>query len=361
MYRKFIFLSTIVGALLLTGAGCLQFGSTPVVGPLGMFRSLDKGENWQQINSYPTPQGVKSLAGVKVYRVFLDPSDPNALYLATRGQGLFYSYNKGESWRAVDALAGTFIYGVAVDPQNKCVLYVTDGPRIYKTLDCGRTWKSIYTEQRPSERVVSLAVDFSNSHLIYAAFVGGDVLTSADGGVSWQAVKRFGFQIQHLVADPLQPGRVYVAAYQDGLFRSDDSGKTWIDLTGGLNGFSQSTNFYRLVLHPSKKDSLFWISKYGILRSDDAGTTWTDLKLLTPPGGVGIFSFAVNPGNDKEMYYAGTLLGEKNTNIRSTFYKTVDGGKTWVTKKLPSSAIPVTLNVHPTENGTLFMGFTIGE
>ena len=117
--------------------------------------------------------------------------------------------------------------------------------------------------------------------------------------------------------------------------------------------------FYRLIMHPSQKDSLFWVSKYGILRSNDAGATWNDLKLITPPGSVNIFAFAISPKDSREMYYTGTILNEKNVPVRSTFYKTADGGTNWVTKKLPSTAIPTALWVHPDKTNTLFIGFTL--
>lgn len=347
--------------LLLLGAGCIQFGSSGPTGPMGVFRSSDKGENWEQANVYPTPQGVKSLAGVKVYRIFTDPSDPNALYLATRGQGLFYTYNAGESWTAVPALAGRFIYALAVDPHDKCTLYVSDGGHIIKSTDCSRTWRIVYTEERPSERFAGVTVDFGNSRTVYGALVGGDILVSTDAGISWKVTKRFGFQIQHVAADPFTARRIYVASYQNGLFRSDDGGVSWRDLNRSLSAFSEASVFYRLVLHPTVPDRLYWVSKYGIVYSVDAGETWTDMHLITPPGSVSIFSFAVNPGNGNELYYVGTLLGDKGVPIRSTFYKSMDGGKSWVTKKMPTDTIPVALHAHPTQSNVLFMGFTNSE
>lgn len=43
-------------ALVLLGAGCITLGGT-AAGPMGMFRSLDKGETWQATTAYPTTQG----------------------------------------------------------------------------------------------------------------------------------------------------------------------------------------------------------------------------------------------------------------------------------------------------------------
>ncbi|MBI5729297.1 MAG: hypothetical protein HY983_03615 [Candidatus Magasanikbacteria bacterium] len=359
MSHKLLFFSAL--ALVATlGAGCVGFsGSSAPAGPMGVFRSTDKGDSWAQSNVFPTTKGVKSLAGVKVYRIFTDPSDPNALYLATRGQGLYYSYDKGDSWQMAAAMQGRYIYALAVDPTDKCTVLVSDGANIFKTTDCSRTWKTVYTEQR-GQRIVALGFDYGKHTTVYTALFGGQILQSLNTGDSWRVIKTFKYNLQWLATDPLTPGRIYVAGADSGFTRSDDGGQTWISLSRGLQSFNDSLYFYRLVLHPSKKDTLYWISKYGILYSEDAGNIWTDVKLLSPPGSVNIYSFAVNPSNPKEMYYVGTVLGE-GANSRSTFYKTTDGGNNWVTKKLPTNTIPVSMVIHPTETDTLFMGFTVPD
>lgn len=352
--------------LLFMGAGCISFTSSTTAGPMGVFRSVNRGDSWLDSNLLLTAQGLRSLAGVSVYQVFNDPSDPNAMYLATRGQGLFYTYNDGDSWEmaAAPALQNKFIRSVAVDPKNKCVIYVSDGPHIYKTSDCSRSYQLVYTEGRSSEWFVSLAIDPANSRLIYGALLHGDILGSDDAGVSWHIVKQLNMTIEKLTADPFTPNRIYVAGLTAGLLRSDDAGLSWYSLNQGLSGFNDSFTFYRLVLNPNRRDSLFWVSKYGVLRSDDAGQSWHELKLITPPGTVNIYAFAVGQMNPKELYYTGTVFqtnafGDRGSS-QSTFYRSVDGGANWVTKKLPSDAIPVALRLHPT-NDTLFVGFTNGQ
>jgi len=347
----------LAAATLLTGAGCVLFGQTSA-GPVGMYRSSDKGETWQQIVAYPTAKGVQSLAGLNIFRIYDDPSDPNAMYVGTRGQGLYYTYDNGDSWRSVSALDGKFIYGLAVDPKNKCIVYVSDGLHIYKTTDCTRSWNLVYTEERPDQRFVSIAVDYGDSKILYGAQLNGDVIKSIDAGKSWRVIKRFGFTLQYMTTDPSTPKRIYLASYNSGLYRSDDNGETWNEFVKVFEGFTDSKVFYRLVLNPSEKDSIFWVSKYGVLKSNDAGVTWNVVKLIPPPGSVNIYGFSVSPTNSKEIYYTATILGDQNKPVRSTFYKTVDAGNSWVTKKLPTNSIPTAIRVHPLQTKVLFMGFT---
>ncbi len=49
----------------------------------------------------------------------------------------------------------------------------------------------------------------------------------------------------------------------------------------------------------------------------------------------------------------------KKTNVKSTFYKSSDGGNNWVTRKLPSNTVPVYMSVHPTNSSMIFLGFTL--
>ena len=205
---------------------------------------------------------------------------------------------------------------------------------------------------------MALAVDNSDSKIIYGAQLGGDIFRSKDGGQSWRIIKRFGFELRHLTADPFNPRRLYAATYNQGLYRSDDGGDNWVSANAGFENFNDSLTFNRLVLNPAQKDSMFWISKYGILRSDNAGASWTDIKLLTPPGSVNIYAFALNPKNPAELYYTGTILGDNNKNVRSTLYKSVDGGVNWVTRKLPSNTIPVDMLTSRENGKVLFLGFT---
>lgn len=357
MRKSLSIISILCFALFLTGASCVSFsgggGNDTSAGPVGMFASTDKGETWNQASAYPTVEGVKSLSSVAIYRITVDPSDPDTMYLASREGGIFYTYDNAQTWQHVNkTLNAGFIYGIAVHPKNRCQIFATNGTQVFRSDDCSRSWAEMYRESRANVRISSLAFNNFSPYEIFLTEQNGDVFVSFDSGNSWTVNARLGVEIIQMTSSPLKGGLFYLTTRKDGLYRSEDGGKTWVSLSDKMSSFSQTNQFRRFVLHPAKPDTNFWISTYGILRSDDRGDSWKAMELLTPPGSAEIYAFAVNPQNDNEIYYTAT-----NAN-RTTFYKTIDGGKNWITKKMPSGQIPIFLRVHPSNANLVFMGFT---
>ncbi len=355
MGKKIYIFSFMVLAILLAGAGCVSFSSQSAsTGPSGIFSSADNGESWTTGMNLFTLEGIKSLSGANVYRLVEDPQDPEAMYLATRENGLFYTYNGGKIWQQAGApLSSGFIYGLAVHPQNKCIIYVTNGRQVFKTDDCSRHWTEIYRESRSDVIISSLDFNYFMPFTVYLAETNGDLLQSNDGGQSWGVLNRFGTRLVTVSPSHLQSGLLYVITRDQGLFRSDDNGATWVDLKNNLKNFSGALGYRRHLLHPAKPNTIYWVSTYGILVSSDRGDTWQQMNLITPPGSADIYGFAINPQNDKEIYYTATI------SERSTFYRSLDGGVNWITKKLPSGQRPVVLRVHPQKGNVLYLGFSV--
>lgn len=345
--------------LLLMGQGCFDVAgnrSEGPSGPGGVFLSMDQGDSWSQASTYPTEQGVEQLSGLSVYRFFEDPQDPDAIYWASRENGLFFTYDNARTWqKARGAVGDGFIYSVQVDPDDKCTLYATTGPRVFKSEDCSRTWEEIYKEDRPNARVASLLIAKDEQKTLYLAKVNGDLLKSIDGGYNWAVANRFDCCIPvDMFNDAVSNDIIYIATRGSGLIRSTDGGETWNLDNDALKEFPKATAYRSMLPHAEKEGVLYWVSTYGILKSEDAGDTWEAYKLVTSPGSVSIYGFAVDPQNDDLLYYA-----TFNEN-RSTFYRSKDNGATWSTENLPSGQVPSILRVHP-KNGTLFLGLTIPQ
>jgi len=357
MKKNSFVLVGVVAGLLLVGASCSPFGgsSAPTTsGPAGVFISTDKAETWKSISILPQPGEPRSLENVSVYKLKVDEHDSNTLYWSSRGNGLFYSYDLGKTWQlAPSPLHTGFIYDVAVNPRDKCLVYATNGSRIFASTDCAtRSWSEVYREPA-ADRINTIVTDKFSPGRVYALKTRGDILVSNDTGISWQVLKSLKTNTHALYLDPYREGVIYVATEKKGLYRSEDGGATWTSTEKALKGFTGGTQFRRFVMSPTKEGEVYWISTYGILKSTDSGNTWTPFNTLNSPGSIKIYGFAINPKKDDEMYYTGTIEN------RSVLYKTIDGGQSWITKKLPSDQVPTSIVVHPEKEGTLLLGFTI--
>lgn len=337
------------------GAGCVSLGGgNTSAGSAGMFVSIDKGQNWEAISQYPTLNGVKQLSDTSVFRLVTDPQNPKTFYWLSRERGLFYSYDEGNTWRQDPGpLASGFVFGITIHPKDSCLLFGTNGERVYKTIDCGRIWTEMYRESRPGIQLAGVAFDPFNPEKIFAIENNGDLLLSEDNGVSWRVTHRFGVSLSLIEFDHEEAGRMYLATRNRGIYRSTDGGVTWGSLAHRMTDFPGALDYRRFFIHPERSKTMYWVSTYGILVSYDGGNNWQAIELITPPGSALIYGFAVNPKNDNEIYYTATI------NNRSTFYKSVDGGRNWITNKLPSGQVPTVLRVHPTREDILYLGFTL--
>lgn len=348
----------VCSALLFVGQGCVSLNKSKAQtsGPAGVFVTADKGENWSQLAALPTAEGVLSIDHVSVNRFFLDPQDPNAIYLGTRGTGLFYTYDKGRTWQQPQepALQSGYIYSVAVHPKDKCVLQVTNGSQIFASKDCARTWKEVYRESRSGLTIQSIRFEPFELYRLLMTESNGDLLESRDGGLSWAIIHRFETNILNIEPDPHQQGVFYVTTRENGIFRSRDGAVTWDSLADNMKEFTGSLKYRGFVLHPERANIIYWLSTYGILMSRNGGNTWEDVGLLTPPGSVNIYAFGVNPQNPNDLYYTATLKDLS----RSTFYRSIDGGKNWTTKKLPTGQVPIAMHIHA-DGELVYLGFVV--
>ncbi|MBI5728342.1 MAG: hypothetical protein HY984_01150 [Candidatus Magasanikbacteria bacterium] len=347
----------LLASLFLAGAGCISVGgsaNTTNTGGLGIFVSADKGEKWQPLSSLPTVEGVKQLTDVAVYRLILDPTDQKSMYWLSRDHGLFYSYDEGRTWQKSigEQFRSGFVYGVAIHPKEACTIYATNGVQLFKSTDCTRSWVEVYRESRGETKIIGVTVNPFPPYQIHIAESAGEVLKSSDGGKSWSVVIRLQVPLVHMITNPLDENTMYIISRRNGLYRSADGGATWIALRDTMKDFSGALEYRRIVLHPKKPNVLYWISTFGILVSEDRGDSWHDMKLITPPGSAQIYAFAVSAQNDKEIYYTATI-GD-----RSTLYKSEDGGTKWITRKVPSGALPTMLAVHSEKGNVLYMGFS---
>lgn len=287
--------------------------------------------------------GVVPLGSLSVTGIFPDPHDTSALYLSTSNQGLFYSYNGGENWFQPTGLTAGKITDVAVDTSNKCVIYATLGNRILKSSDCNRSYQEVFIDTRPIE-VTAIETSFENHLYLFAGTSRGEVIRSIDGGKSWNTIFNHRKLIRKLLLDP-KNSQVLYAVVEGGMYRSRDSGFSWDSLNDGLRQFSGALKIDTAIFNPSKAESLIIVNRYGLMRTEDGGNSWQPYNLITPPLTAQITAVAVNPKDDREVYYT----------TETTFYKSEDGGQNWIVRRMPTPARPSTLHIDPSSPHILYM------
>jgi hypothetical protein len=121
--------------------------------------------------------------------------------------------------------------------------------------------------------------------------------------------------VWRVVVDPSDmTNDVVLAAVYNGVCRSDDGGATWTEVLGFLQGGFSSlhSDYVDLVVTPG---GIFYASissdspSKGMFRSDDGGITWTDITPATFPTSYGRMVMAVNPLNEDEVFYFGSTNG----------------------------------------------------
>jgi len=198
------------------------------------------------------------------------PTQAYTAYLATWA-GLYQTTDAGQSWSRVATDTLGLIFHFAIAPGNPQRLYaVSWNSSLYRSDSGGSSWSLVASP--PS--ICGLAVAPSNASRVYARGCGGNhapaVFRSDDSGQSWiTPTLAFTTYLDTLVVSPANSD-VLIGADFDEVFRSADGGATWNKAPVGTRYFG------RPVFDPQSPHTLYLGHWTGLLRSADGGATWQD-------------------------------------------------------------------------------------
>lgn len=342
---KRIALLSVVGALVLMGAGC-STGSSSSAPDGGIFTTSNLGGAWTQLTVLNQGAKVGSIGNVATVSTAFDPQEATTMYVGTTQNGLLMTLDGGQSWQQARGLTSGQVTSIAVDPQDKCTVFVARLNQLLKTETCGRDWGQVYYDPRTTQQYTSVVIDPSNPKTVYAGNVDGDILRSEDGGASWRVLYRADARINMITIDRRSPQTLYIATNGAGVLKSTNRGEAWTEIRAQLDGFDGSRRPIGVYIDPSNSNTIFHVSRNGILRSTDGGSTWLALSLPTPSAQTNIRAFALHPRNPSLLVYA----------TETSVVFTDDLGQTWTPKKLPTSRSASFLVFDAAAQSNLYLG-----
>jgi photosystem II stability/assembly factor-like uncharacterized protein len=157
-----------------------------------------------------------------------------------------------------------------------------------------------------------LAVDPADPDTVYAGLLGGGVRRTLDGGRGWADCRLPADDVFSIAVSPVD-GAVFAGTEPSALYRSDDHGESWRELTGLLELPSRPTwsfpprpwTSHVRWIAPSPHDAdvlLAGIELGGLMRSTDGGETWEDHR---PGAQRDVHSLAWHPEAEGVAYEAG--------------------------------------------------------
>lgn len=289
------------------------------------------------------------------------------------GNGLVYSSYLGGSG---DGSNGDQANAIAVDSSNAAYLagytYSSDFPTksavqsaltgtfFFKTTDGGANW--ISTEGNlPKRTIVTVTVDPKTPSTVYLTLIDGGVFKSTDSGATWNESDSglpLDGDVGLIAVDPSNSSVVYAAGGRgetvaasgclvtDGVYKSTDGGAHWARSSNGLT----DTTIQHFVIDPKTSSTLYVATNTSVFKSSDAATNWAALQLPVANINV-IVSLVIDPVNTSTLY-AGVATNDIGT---SGIFKSGDGGATWSRITPPAvDDIPLLLAIDPTHPATIY-------
>ena len=245
--------------------GMLWASTTHRIWGAHLFRSGDRGESWQMLES--APQHPDDRALMAIWSIAASNGGVRMLWAGTEPAGLFSSSDDGESWQSVTGL--------------------NEHPTV-----------SAWQAAGGALALHSIMVDPRDARRMYCAVSAGGCYRSDDGGTSWRPINRnvradflpqrfpdAGQCVHKLVVHPRARARLYQQNHC-GVYRSDDAGDSWTEITSNL----PSDYGYALATDPANPDTAFVIpeasshmrttvaGKLRVYRTDDAGASWVSVS-----------------------------------------------------------------------------------
>lgn len=295
----------------------------------GAWKSVNAGLSFKPIFD---DQPVASIGALAVNQqnpdiVWVGTGEGNPRNSENAGNGVYKSLDGGQTWTHLGLEKTRNIHRILLDPRNPDVAYIgaigatwaeTEDRGVYKTTDGGKTWsKILYTNNLSG--VGDMVMDPSNPNKIVVAMwehrrwawfmksggSGSGIFVTYDGGATWKKLNNKDNNIPDgdlgrcgLAISRSSPNVIYalIEAKKNGLWRSDDGGKTWRNVND-TNIARRPFYFSEIYVDPKNENRLYNL-EVNVRMSEDAGKTW---QAVADDVHSDHHAFWINPDNPKHI------------------------------------------------------------
>jgi len=341
-----------------------------------VYQSKDGGLSWTY---FPTTDSATQ-ENIWAQKLEIAPSDSQVFYLGTGSQGMYKSADGGETWVHMSEGLPKNQNGylavdqILIDPTNfdTVCIRLDLGYRIYKTVDGGQNWFEIYDGTSSLNPATDMAIDPSNTQILYIGLWYEGVWKSTNGGLNWTPKNnglpqdvQGNIPITELAIDYQSPLPVYAGTFDYGLYGTDDGGDSWVYLEvfpgtdkqeilslevdpndgltiyagindrddstkdglwatsdGGLNWAQYFPNTWVGLIRIASSDSTVFVDADGINKTVNGGATWQPVN-FDMVADIKVSAFSDILPFDRDFIYGGTEFG---------VYRTTNGGNIWESK-----------------------------
>ncbi len=262
------------------------------------------------------------------------------------------------------------IVSIAVHPRHAATWYVgVASGGVWKTTNAGTTWTPVF-QNEGSYSVGQVVIDARNPETVWVGSgesnnqrsvgYGDGVYRSDDGGKSWRNLGlKNSEHIGRIVIDPRDSNIVYVAAVgplwsgggDRGLYKTTDGGKTWKKILD----ISENTGITDVAIDPNNPDIVLaaahqrrrhvWSQIHGgpesaLHRSTDAGATFSKVRIAS--GELGRIGLAFSPAQ-RGLAYARVEAADGNGGV----FASTDSGASWERRDSYQGLPMYYANIHP--------------
>ncbi len=262
---------------IIIGTGEPTVGRDGIYG-LGILRSIDAGQTWQQTNVVQDP----FLPRMGYHAIEVNPR--TGVLLAAGSEGILRSEDNGANWTTV--VSGGNWTDVKWRPgSSDSALAVQEYGGVFLSADGGVTYQQVIGGlPNPADMggLAKIAWSESDSRSVYLGCSAADSFTvlgiyrSTDCGATWELRSRptyfYGFQGFYnntIVVSPSNPMAVLVGGL--GISRSSDGGSTWQGV-----GYNVHVDHHAIAYRPGSATEIWVGTDGGVFRSGDSGLTWED-------------------------------------------------------------------------------------